>query len=108
MYKTPLGFTYSSSSHSTLPCSQQFIIVILWCSTLFAFQLVSDNIVNTSTDECGDGDVRLVDGDSSNEGRVELCLRQRWGSISDEGWSAEEAQVVCKQLGFTTQGSLLS
>ena len=62
---------------------------------------------NTSIDYCGDGDVRLVDGDSSNNGRVEMCLRQRWGSVSDKGWSAEDAQVVCSQLGFSAKGSLI-
>ena len=59
------------------------------------------------TDNCKDGDVRLDDGDSSNEGRVEMCLHQRWGSVSDEGWSAEDAQVVCNQLGFSAKGSLI-
>ena len=61
--------------------------------------------MSTSTDSCKDGDVRLVDGDSSNEGRVEVCLRRRWGFVSDEEWSAEDAQVVCNQLGFSAKGS---
>ena len=60
--------------------------------------------MNASTDSCRDGDVRLVDGDSFNEGRVELCLHGKWGFIDDEGWSAEDAQVVCNQLGFSEQG----
>ena len=58
-----------------------------------------------NTEYCTDGDIRLVDGDSFNEGRVELCLRRRWGSVSDEGWSPEDAQVVCSQLGFGAKGS---
>ena len=62
----------------------------------------------TSTDGCQDGNVRLVDGDSYNEGRVELCIHEKFGSISDEGWSAEDAQVVCTQLGFRTTGSFSS
>ena len=36
-----------------------------------------------------------------------MCLRSRWGSISDEEWSAEDAQVVCTQLGFSAKGSLI-
>ena len=82
-------------------------VVTKACPTFLTFHLIVkvEMTINTSTDNCEDGDVRLVDGDSSNEGRVELCLRRRWGSISDEEWSAEDAQVVCTQMGFSAKGS---
>ncbi len=52
---------------------------------------------------CEDGDVRLIGGTGS-EGVVQMCLGQRWGRICDDGWSQEDASVVCRQLGHPSQG----
>ena len=61
--------------------------------------------VYITTDLCNDWDVRLTGGDVVNEGRLEVCLHQSWGTVSDSTWSNEEAQVVCRQLGYSTEGS---
>ena len=53
---------------------------------------------------CSPGTVRLVGGNSSREGRVEVCINDVWGTICDFGWSEDDAKVVCGQLGFSNQG----
>ena len=53
---------------------------------------------------CNDGDVRLVEGHSAYEGRVEVCLSQRWGTVSSSGWSEYNSEVICKYLGFNSNG----
>lgn len=53
--------------------------------------------------QCENGSVRLVNGTDGRiyEGRVELCINNHWGTVCDDGWNAEEATVICHQLGFT-------
>ena len=53
---------------------------------------------------CTDGDVRLRGGATPSMGRVEICLDNNWGGLCDNGWDANDAFVVCRQLGFRTEG----
>ena len=54
---------------------------------------------------CNDGDIRLT-GNSNvpQEGRVEYCLNNNWGTICGTSWGAPDAQVACRQLGYPTTG----
>ena len=50
------------------------------------------------------GQLRLAEGNIPNEGRVEICLNNHWGTVCDDLWGHIEATVVCRQLGYTIQG----
>lgn len=54
--------------------------------------------------DCTDGDVRLVGGYGSYEGSVEVCFENLWGLVAETGWNQGDAEVVCRQLGYQTEG----
>lgn len=51
---------------------------------------------------CTVGSIRLVNGNSSLEGRVEVCSGGLWGTVCDDFWSDIDSRVVCRQLGYTS------
>ena len=63
------------------------------------------NLSTTVRGICLDGDLRLQGGATPLEGRVEICRNAVWGSICDTNWDADDATVVCRQLGFSDQGT---
>ena len=68
------------------------IEMVIWAPCLY--------IIHVAT-SCQERAVRLVNGGSPYEGRVEVCLNEIWGRVCDALWDATDASVVCKQLGFS-------
>ncbi|XP_071484834.1 uncharacterized protein [Diadema antillarum] len=71
----------------------------LWCSStphLFRFQ------GSYCSRPCDGKTVRLAGGASDNEGRVEIFCDGQWGTVCDGYWDMKEANVVCRQLGYTS------
>ena len=45
--------------------------------------------------------VRLLNGSSPAEGRVEVYQKGIWGTICDNSWDLNDGRVVCRMLGYS-------
>ena len=61
-------------------------------------------LVHLSAGVCNDGDIRLAGSAVPRQGRVEVCYREAWGTVCDNLWSTNDANVACRQLGFSRFG----
>ena len=64
-------------------------------------------VIFSLTVGCDEGDVRLLEGSTRLEGRVEICSNNVWGTVCHFGWGTADARVVCRQLGLSVAGKKL-
>ena len=57
-------------------------------------------LCNVDSSGCNEIDVRLVDGLTLDDGRVEICLNGVWGSVCDDSWGVSDAIVVMSTTGI--------
>ena len=57
---------------------------------------------------CEDGNVVLINGTTpsvgQNEGRVEICFNNTYGTVCDDFWNEQAASVACRSIGRTNIG----
>jgi hypothetical protein len=56
--------------------------------------------------DASEGDVRLVSGTNSSNGRLEIYYNGSWGTVCNKGFDNNDAQVVCNQLGLGKSSSV--
>ncbi|XP_023246946.1 protein bark beetle [Copidosoma floridanum] len=52
-------------------------------------------------DESNRVPVRLLGGKTSHEGRLQVRVGDKWGTVCNYGWTTRNAALVCHQLGLT-------
>ncbi len=72
-------------------------------SASFKFYYAHMHSLSLLAQTCSRGAIRLQGG-TTTQGRVEICNNNVWGTVCDDSWGAADAQVACRQLGFSPTG----
>lgn len=79
--------------------------------TLYMYNVCTCIYIGAETEfsSCSDGDLRLVGGNTTNQGRLQICINSAWGSVCDSlgTFTRSEAKVACRQLGILQVEGLL-
>ena len=76
-----------------------FVMIPVKVRTTFVLVLYLNIFWYNIGGSCTNGDLRLVDGETSNEGRVEYCYDNGWAPVCS--LNSYTATLMCKKLGYT-------
>ncbi|KAI8498468.1 ADP-ribosylation factor-like protein 13B [Branchiostoma belcheri] len=61
---------------------------------------IDDISFSPGCERIGEGSVRLADGTTPSDGRVEIYHSGAWGTVCNSGWTGQSASVACRQRGY--------
>ena len=70
--------------------------------TLTTYGTCRYNVFINCNSTCTHGEVRLIGRRKPSKGRMEVCVNGLWRTVCDSYLDTVAAQVVCRQLGYTT------
>ena len=76
------------------------------CIQIYIYIYIYKNQFFIILDDCNNQTIRLVGGATSWEGRVEVCADGRWGTVCDEGWTNQSADLMCTHFGYPGEGNM--
>ena len=76
------------------------LVIYIYILTKFDYSLFSVQC----NGYCEHGFLRLENGSSTNQGRLEICINFVWGTVCDDSFDTNDAKVVCRQLGYEVDG----
>ncbi|KAK7066080.1 Scavenger receptor Cys-rich, partial [Halocaridina rubra] len=98
------GWEYYEKKSANVNCSQLYVCDDGKCLERNQVCNGRRDCKNGEDEEQCDGrinfEIRLVNGSSEYEGRVEVQAFGRWGPVCDDMWGLPEGDVVCNHLGF--------
>ena len=76
-----------------------------YAEVILALLIVKLQFLNVPIERCDvEDEIRLVKGNNPLEGQVEICKQSTWATVCNTLWNTAEARVVCRQLGYSSDG----
>ena len=104
---TTISLFYSVPTHhplivDVLTPTLTMLLCTAVCSTLYIIiSYICTDTTRIWNSNPYPGMIRLQEGDFVNQGRVEVYCNGQWGTICDNGFGSDDANTICKQLGYS-------